>query len=109
MAFLLRMILLENKFALKLNLMINEKRLLFGYLIALILCVTLVQAAEYKNQLSHRKQQPMSAIFLELTPLTPSTLDYDFYQIETMLQASNSIILEFHSANSGCICPPSST
>ena len=86
-----------------------KKILLFGCLIPLILCGTLVQAAECQNPLSHRNQQPMSAIFLELTPLTPCTLDSGFYQIETMLQASNTIILECRSANSECICPLSST
>jgi hypothetical protein len=44
--------------------------------------------------MSHRNQLPMSAIFLELTPLTPCTLDSGFYQIETMLQASNTIIID---------------
>ena len=71
-----------------------KKILLFVCLIALIPCGTLVHAAECQNPLSHRNQQPMSAIFLELTPLTPCTLDSGFYQIETMLQASNTIIID---------------
>ena len=86
-----------------------KKILLFGCLIALILCGTLIHSAECQNPLSHRNQQSMSAIFLELTPLAPCTLDSGFYQIETMLQANNTIILECRIANSECICPLSST
>ena len=55
---------------------------------------TLVHAAECNNPMLHRNQQPMSGIFLELTPLTPCTLESGFYQIETMLQASNTIIID---------------
>ena len=86
-----------------------KKILLFGCLIALILCGTLIHSAECQNPLSHRNQQSMSAIFLELTPLAPCTLDSGFYQIETMLQANNTIILECRIANSECIFPLSST
>jgi len=71
-----------------------KKILLFGCLIAPILYGTLVQAAECQNPLPHRNQLSMLAIFLELTPLTPCTLDSGFYQIETMLQASNTIIID---------------
>ena len=55
---------------------------------------TLVHAAECNNPMLHRNQQPMSGIFLELTPLTPCTLESGFYQIETMFQASNTIIID---------------
>ena len=55
---------------------------------------TLVHAAECNNPMLHRNQQPMSGIFLELTPLTPCTLESGFYQIETMLQASNTIVID---------------
>jgi len=55
---------------------------------------TLVHAAECNNPMLHRNQQPMSGIFLELTPLTPCTLESGFYQIETMLQGSNTIIID---------------
>ena len=55
---------------------------------------TLVHAAECNNPILHRNQQPMSGIFLELSPLTPCTLESGFYQIETMLQASNTIVID---------------
>ena len=55
---------------------------------------TLVHAAECNNPMLHRNQQPMSGIFLELTPLTPCTLESGFYQIETMLQASNTMVID---------------
>ena len=55
---------------------------------------TLVHAAECNNPMLHRNQQSMSGIFLELTPLTPCTLESGFYQIETMFQASNTIIID---------------
>ncbi len=84
-----------------------KKILLFECLIPLFLSGSLLNAAECQNPLPHRNQQPMSAIFLELTPLTPCTLDSGFYLIETMLH-SNTIILECRSAISGCICPRSS-
>ncbi len=51
-----------------------KKIFLFGCLIPLFLRGTLVQAAECNNPMLHRNQQPMSGIFLELTPLTPCTL-----------------------------------
>ena len=86
-----------------------KKILLFRCLITMILCGNLVQAAECQNPLSNRKQQLMSAIFLELTALTSCTLDSVFYQIENMLQANNTINLECRSANSESICPLSST
>ena len=71
-----------------------KKIFLFGCLIPLFLRGTLVQAAECQNPLPHRNQQSMSAIFLELSPLTPCTLESGFYQIETMLQASNTIVID---------------
>ena len=71
-----------------------KKILLFECLIPLFLSGTLLNAAECQNPLPHRNQQPMSAIFLELAPLTPCTLEAGFYQIETMLQASNTIIID---------------
>ena len=55
---------------------------------------TLVHAAECNNPMLHRNQQPMSGIFLELTPLTPCTLESGLYQIDTMFQASNTIIID---------------
>ena len=70
------------------------KIFLFGCLIPLFLRGTLVQATECQNPLPHRNQLPMSAIFLELSPLTPCTLESGFYQIETMLQASNTIVID---------------
>ena len=71
-----------------------KKILLFECLIPLFLSGSLLNAAECQNPLPHRNQQPMSAIFLELAPLTPCTLEAGFYQIETMLQASNTIIID---------------
>ncbi len=55
---------------------------------------SLVHAAECNNPMLHRNQQPMSGIFLELTPLKPCTLESGFYKIETMFQASNTIIID---------------
>ena len=70
-----------------------KKILLFGCLIQLFISYTL-QAAECQNPLLHRNQQPMSAIFLELVPLTPCSLETGFYQIESMLQVSNTIVID---------------
>jgi len=71
-----------------------KKLFLFGCLISPFIQVTFVHAAECQNPLLHRNQQPMSAIFLELAPLTACTLEAGFYQIETMLQASNTIVID---------------
>ena len=71
-----------------------KKIFLFGCLIPLFLRSTLVQAAECQNPFPHRNQQPMSAIFLELSPLTPCALESGFYHIETMLQTSNTIVID---------------
>ena len=67
---------------------------LFESFILMLYWSTLAQATECQNPLLHRNQQPMSAIFLELTPLTPCTLEFGFYQIETVSQASNTIIID---------------
>ena len=67
---------------------------LFESFILMLYWSTLAQATECQNPLLHRNQQPMSAIFLELTPLTPFTLEFGFYQIETVSQASNTIIID---------------
>jgi len=70
------------------------KLILFFFFIFMLLCSTFAQATECQNPLLHRNQQPMSSIFLELTPLSPCTLDSGFYQIETVSQASNTIIID---------------
>ncbi len=71
-----------------------KKEILFVWYALMLLLSTLTQAAECRNPFLHRNQHPMSSIFLELTPLTPCTLKSGFYQIGTVSQASNTIVID---------------
>ena len=70
-----------------------KKISLYQFLFCLLWNCFYVHAFTCKEPFQHRNQQPMAAIFLELTPLSACTVDAGSYQINSILQASNTILV----------------
>ena len=70
-----------------------KKISLYQFLFCLLWNCFYVHAFTCKEPFQHRNQQPMAAIFLELTPLSACTVDAGSYQVNSILQASNTILV----------------